>query len=183
MSRDSQKQQDAAFQRNQEHNAQIEEEAHLESTKKQITQQIDDLDRQISKLNKSFSGMIIDNEDRDQKTVHSNTFTQSNEVHVFTEVLFVFRECPDCGRSSGSYGNTCTKCRQPGRKCSGDKAQTLTDGTGHLHCDIISTCSISLRSTEEQCSQYDCKEEADVRNHTAFCYRYNLLSTEYIKQR
>lgn len=66
MSRDSQKRQDAAFQRNQEHNARIEEEAHLERTKKQITQQIDDLDRQISKLNKSFSGIIIDNEDRDQ---------------------------------------------------------------------------------------------------------------------
>lgn len=34
MNHDSQKQQDAAFQRNQEHNARIEEEAHLESTKK-----------------------------------------------------------------------------------------------------------------------------------------------------
>lgn len=76
MSRDSQKQQDAAFQRNQEHNARIEEEAHLESTKKQITQQIDDLDRQISKLNKSFSGMIIDNEDRDQAHWDRNECTK-----------------------------------------------------------------------------------------------------------
>lgn len=76
MSRDSQKQQDAAFQRNHEHNARIEEEAHLESTKKQITQQIDDLDRQISKLNKSFSGMIIDNEDRDQAHWDRNECTK-----------------------------------------------------------------------------------------------------------
>lgn len=76
MNRDSQKQQDAAFQRNQEHNARIEEEAHLESTKKQITQQIDDLDRQISKLNKSFSGMIIDNEDRDQTHWDRNECTK-----------------------------------------------------------------------------------------------------------
>lgn len=76
MSRDSQKQQDAAFQRNQEHNARIEEEAHLESTKKQITQQIDDLDRQISKLVKSFSGMIIDNEDRDQAHWDRNECTK-----------------------------------------------------------------------------------------------------------
>lgn len=76
MRRDSQKQQDAAFHRNQEHNARIEEEAHLESTKKQITQQIDDLDRQISKLNKSFSGMIIDNEDRDQAHWDRNECTK-----------------------------------------------------------------------------------------------------------
>lgn len=76
MNHDSQKQQDAAFQRNQEHNARIEEEAHLESTKKQITQQIDDLDRQISKLNKSFSGMIIDNEDRDQAHWDRNECTK-----------------------------------------------------------------------------------------------------------
>ena len=76
MNHDSQKQQDAAFQRNQEHNARIEEEAHLESTKKQITQQIDDLDRQISKLVKSFSGMIIDNEDRDQAHWDRNECTK-----------------------------------------------------------------------------------------------------------
>lgn len=76
MNHDSQKQQDAAFQRIQEHNARIEEEAHLESTKKQITQQIDDLDRQISKLNKSFSGMIIDNEDRDQAHWDRNECTK-----------------------------------------------------------------------------------------------------------
>ncbi len=76
MNHDSQKQQDAAFQRNQEHNARIEEEAHLESTKRQITQQIDDLDRQISKLNKSFSSMIIDNEDRDQAHWDRNECTK-----------------------------------------------------------------------------------------------------------
>lgn len=76
MNHDSQKQQDAAFQRNQEHNARIEEEAHLESTKKQITQQIDDLDRQIHKLNKSFSGMIIDNEARDQAHWDRNECTK-----------------------------------------------------------------------------------------------------------
>ena len=76
MNHDSHKQQDAAFQRNQEHNARIEEEAHLESTKKQITQQIDDLDRQISKLNKSFSGMMIDNEDRDRAHWDRNECTK-----------------------------------------------------------------------------------------------------------
>lgn len=76
MNHNSQKQQDATFQRNQERNARIEEEAHLERTKKQITQQIDDLDRQINKLIKSFSGIIIDNEDRDQAHWDRNECTK-----------------------------------------------------------------------------------------------------------
>ena len=70
MNLDSQKQQDTTFQHTQGSKTMLEETKHLKNTKEQISKQIDVLDHQINRLNKSFSDIIIDNEDRDR--VHND---------------------------------------------------------------------------------------------------------------